>query len=71
MPSIDVRRQAMTPYKAKVEQDEDGKWSEWIDELPGCAVWGYTQDETLDALQDAAEAYVEDMVESVELTSST
>ena len=57
----------MSVYKAQLEQDEDGRWSAWIDELPGCAVWGYTQDEALAALQDAAEAYIEDMVEAGEL----
>lgn len=59
----------MYAYKAQLERDEDGRWSAWIDELPGCAVWGYTQHEALAALQDAAEAYIEDMVESGELTN--
>ena len=49
---------------AQIEQDEDGRWSAWIDELHGCAVWGYTLDEALGALQEAAEAYIEDMVEA-------
>ena len=53
--------------KAQLERDEDSRWSAWIDELPGCAAWGYTQDEALEALQDAAEAYIEDMVEAGEL----
>ena len=57
----------MNMYKAKLEQDEDGRWSAWIDALPGCAAWGYTQDEALAALQYAAEAYIEDMVEAGEL----
>jgi len=59
----------MSVYKAQLERDEDGRWSAWIDELPGCAVWGYTQSEALDALQDAAEAYIEDMVEAGEIAS--
>ncbi|MYC07421.1 MAG: type II toxin-antitoxin system HicB family antitoxin [Chloroflexi bacterium] len=57
----------MSVYKAQLEREEDGRWSAWIDELPGCAAWGYTQNEALDALQDAAEAYIEDMVEAGEL----
>ena len=59
----------MSVYKAKLERDEDGRWSAWIDELPGGAVWGYTREEALDALQDAAEAYIEDMVEAGELAN--
>ncbi|MCI0438872.1 MAG: type II toxin-antitoxin system HicB family antitoxin [Chloroflexi bacterium] len=52
--------------EAKLEQDEDGRWSAWIDALPGCAAWGYTQAEALEALKDAAELYIEDMAESGE-----
>ena len=59
----------MNVYKAQLERDEDGRWSAWIDELPGCAAWGYTQDEAIAALQDAAEAYIEDMVEAGELAN--
>ena len=56
----------MNTYRAELEQDEDGRWSAWIDELPGCAAWGYTRDEALAALKDVAIAYVEDMVEAGE-----
>ncbi len=52
--------------EAKLEQDEDGRWSAWIDALPGCAAWGYTQAEALEALKDAAEIYIQDMAESGE-----
>ncbi len=24
------------------EQEEDSRWSAWIEALPGCATWGYT-----------------------------
>ena len=53
----------MTTYvlTAEMEQDEDGRWSAWIDALPGCAAWGYTREQALLALQDAADAYIEDM----------
>ena len=50
-------------FKAAVEQDEDGRWSSWIDALPGCAAWGYSHEEALSALNDAAKAYIEDMME--------
>ena len=46
-------------FQAELEQDEDGRWSAWIDALPGCAVWGHSQHEALEALHDAATAYIE------------
>ena len=49
-------------FRAEVQQEEDGRWSSWIDALPGCAAWGYTRNESLDALKDAAEIYVEDLL---------
>ena len=59
------RSGVMSRYRAELEQDEDGRWSAWIDELPGCAAWGYSRDEALAALEDAAIAYVEDMIREV------
>ena len=56
----------MVSYKTQIEMDEDGRWSAWIEELPGCAAWGYTQAEALDAIKDAAEAYLEDMIDAGE-----
>ena len=52
--------------KVELERDDYGRWSAWIEELPGCAAWGYTQEEALDCLEDAATAYIEDMVEAGE-----
>ena len=57
----------MDKYKAELEQDDDGRWSAWIEDLPGCAAWGYTQEEALSSLEDAAKAYIEDMVEAGEV----
>ena len=56
----------MSAYQAQVEEDEDGRWSSWVDELPGCAAWGYSRDEALAALAEAVAAYIEDMVEAGE-----
>ena len=53
-------------FKAELEQEEDGRWSSWIEALPGCAAWGYSMDEALNALKDAAEAYIEDVMEAGE-----
>jgi len=50
-------------FQAEAEQEEDGRWSAWIEALPGCATWGYTKEEALEALREAAQAYIEVMVE--------
>lgn len=50
-------------FQAEIEQEEDERWSAWIEALPGCAVWGYNKEETLEALREAAQAYIEVMVE--------
>lgn len=49
---------------ASVQQEEDGRWSAWIEALPGCTAWGYTKEEALAALKEAAELYVQDMIEA-------
>ena len=49
-------------FNVEMEQDEDGRWGAGIPALPGCATWGYTAEEALEALQEAAQAYLEDMV---------
>ena len=51
-------------FRAEVQEEKDGRWSSWIDALPGCAAWGSSRKEALDALKDAAELYVEDMIET-------
>jgi predicted RNase H-like HicB family nuclease len=51
-------------FRIELAEEDDGRWSAWIDTLPGCAAWGYTKDEALHAIHDAAEAYVEDMLEA-------
>ncbi len=53
-------------FKAESEQDEDGRWSSWVDALPGCTAWGHSEEEALSALKDATQAYVEDMIEAGE-----
>ena len=50
-------------FKVEFDQDEDGRWSASIPSLPGCGVWGYTQKEALEALKEAAQAYLEVLVE--------
>ncbi len=60
----------MRAYQARVEPDDDGRWSAWIEELPGCSAWGYSKDEALLGLEEAAAAYLEDMVDAGEADSS-
>jgi predicted RNase H-like HicB family nuclease len=50
-------------FSVSIEQEEDGRWSAWVDALPGCAVWGYTREEALDAIRDTAQAYIEVLLE--------
>ncbi|MEK7836883.1 MAG: type II toxin-antitoxin system HicB family antitoxin [candidate division NC10 bacterium] len=51
-------------FQVELQQETDGRWSVWIPGLPGLTSWGHTQEEALRNVQDAAEAYVEDMTEA-------
>lgn len=51
-------------FEVEIEQDEDGRWGAAIPALPGCATWGYSKQEALETLQEAAQAYIEDVVEA-------
>ena len=53
-------------FQVVLQREEDGRWSVWIPTLPGLASWGHTKEEALRNIQDAAEAYVEDMIEAGE-----
>jgi antitoxin HicB len=50
-------------FRAEIEQYEDGRLGAEIPSLPGCATWGYTKEEAMEALQDAAQAYIEVLLE--------
>ena len=50
-------------FKATLQEEEDGRWSAWVDALPGCATWGYTREEALEALHEGTELYIECMLE--------
>ncbi len=58
----------MKSYVLQIDliEEEDGRWSALVHALPGCAAWGNSKDEALKAIQDAAEAYIEDMMEAGE-----
>jgi predicted RNase H-like HicB family nuclease len=53
-------------FPAELQEEEDGRWSAWIDALPGCAAWGMTRNQAIDALREATEAYVADMIDCQE-----
>ena len=53
-------------FHANVQQEADGRWSAWIQALPGCTAWGYRKEEALEALKDAAELYIQDMFDEGE-----
>ncbi len=50
-------------FKVSLQEEEDGRWSVWIDSLPGCATWGYTKEDALQCLQEAANLFVADMID--------
>ena len=50
-------------FHVELEQDTDGRWSAVVPSLPGCAVWGETADEAMDAIREATETYVEILIE--------
>lgn len=50
-------------FKATLQEEEDGRWSAWIESLPGCATWGYDREDALAMLQEAAELSIECMLE--------
>jgi antitoxin HicB len=52
--------------KVILKEEEDGRWSASIPALPGCSIWGYSKQEALDNIKDAAEIYLEDMIDAGE-----
>jgi predicted RNase H-like HicB family nuclease len=53
--------------KVTLNKEEDGRWSASIPALPGCSSWGYSPQESLDNIKDAAEIYIEDMKDAGEV----
>ncbi len=50
-------------FSVELEQEQDGRWSAAVQSLPGCATWGYSKEEALKALQEAAQAYIQTLLE--------
>jgi len=53
--------------KVNLTKEEDGRWSAIIPTLPGCSSWGYSEQEALANIKDAAEIYIEDMIDAGEV----
>ena len=52
--------------KVTLKKEVDGRWSASIPVLPGCWSWGSSQHEALENMKDAAEIYIEDMIDAGE-----
>ena len=52
--------------KVSLQEEQDGRWSASILALPGCSSWGYSREEALTNIKDAAEIYIEDIIDSGE-----
>ena len=50
-------------FQVELEQEDDGRWSAWIEMLPGCAAWGNSKEEALEAIRETTQAYLEVLVE--------
>ena len=52
--------------RVTLREEDDGRWSASIPSLPGCSSWGYSPQEALANIRDAAEVYVDDMIDAGE-----
>ena len=48
-------------FRIVLTKEDDGRWSAEVPTLPGCATCGDTQEEAVDNIHDAVEAYIRDM----------
>lgn len=47
-------------YDGVFEKEEDGGYSVWIPDLPGCASQGDSLEEAIENIKEAAQLYLED-----------
>ena len=51
-------------FKIEFQEEEDGRWSVWVPDLPGCTTWGNTKKEAVENIKEAFELYIEDVIEA-------
>ncbi len=50
----------MTTYPIVLEQEEDGRYSVYAPDLPGCASWGETREQAIERIELWIESALED-----------
>ncbi len=66
------RRAARTyVFPVELTAEADGRWSAACPSLPGCATWARSREEALHNIQEAVEAYVEDVLAAGESLPDT
>ena len=50
-------------FAVEVEQEDDGRWSAVIPDLPGCSAWGHSRGDALHALEENARDYLHTLEE--------
>lgn len=53
-------KQKILQYDAVFEKEQDGGYSVWIPDLPGCASQGDTLEEAIENIKEAIGLYLED-----------
>ena len=53
-------KQKILNYDAVFEKEEDGGYSVWIPDLPGCASQGDNLEKAIENIKEAAQLYLED-----------
>ena len=48
----------MIEFPIILEKEEDGRFSVYAPDLPGCSSWGQTRDEAIDNIREAIELWI-------------
>lgn len=49
----------MIEYPIVLEREEDGRYSVWAPDLPGCLSWGNSREEAVERIREAIELWIE------------